>query len=124
MDSKKYKTAIIKCMKKAGTYQDIYNAVILTLADILQERDRIFDQYVAEGSQPMIEYTSDRGSTNRVKNPLLQQWDEMNKTALTYWRDLGLTPSGLKKLNDEAVSTTNKMSALDKVLSNLESNIS
>lgn len=120
MNSKQYKTKIIKCMKSAGTYQNIYDSVILTLADILQERDRIYEQYLNEGAMPMIEYTSDRGSINRVKNPLIQQWDEMNKTALTYWRDLGLTPSGLKKLNDEALSTNNKMSALDQVLCNLE----
>ena len=38
-----------------------------------------------------------------IKNPALVLWDDLNKSALAYWRDLGLTPAGLKKLNDDAL---------------------
>lgn len=30
-------------------------------------------------------------------------WDDLNKSALAYWRDLGLTPAGLKKIDDAAL---------------------
>ena len=29
--------------------------------------------------------------------------DDLNKTALAYWRDLGLTPAGLKRINEKAM---------------------
>lgn len=121
MDSKKYRSLIKKHMKAVDTYNAAFEPVINTLADILSERDRVYQQFLDEGAHPLIEHTLDRGNVNRVKNPLLQQWDEFNKSALQYWRDLGLTPSGLKKLNDDALNTNNKMSALDQVLSKLES---
>ena len=37
-----------------------------------------------------------------VKNPALAVWDELNKSALAYWRDLGLTPAGLKHITNTA----------------------
>ena len=38
-----------------------------------------------------------------MKNPVLVMEMELNTQALSYWRDLGLTPSGLKKLNADAI---------------------
>ena len=48
----------------------------------------------------MIEYTNKNDSTNKIKNPLLVLIDDMTRTALSYWRDLGLTPAGLRKINE------------------------
>ena len=53
-----------------------------------------------------------------VKNPLLVLWDDLNKSALAYWRDLGLTPAGLKKLNEKAMQTPKK-NALNEALKKL-----
>ena len=36
-----------------------------------------------------------------IKNPLLSTYDEMNKTALMYWKELGLTPSAYKKVTGD-----------------------
>ena len=33
----------------------------------------------------------------------------MNRDALAYWRDLGLTPAGLKKINEEAMAADKKV---------------
>ena len=52
-------------------------------------------------------------------NPLLKEWQNMNRDALVYWRELGLTPAGLKKLNDDSMKPA-EQSPLDKVLANLE----
>jgi hypothetical protein len=35
---------------------------------------------------------------------------DLNAQALTYWRDLGLTPSGLKKLDDQALKAKKRSS--------------
>ena len=50
----------------------------------------------------VIEYTNKGNATNMVKNPLLILWDDLNKSALAYWRELGLTPSSFRKMTGGA----------------------
>lgn len=97
-----WKREIVSQCESVGTYKKEFLPVIGTLADILEERDRVRDQYRKEGAQPLVEVTSDRGAVNRKKNPLLTTWEDLNRDALTYWRDLGLTPAGLQKLTETA----------------------
>lgn len=96
-----------------------FGNVIQTLAEILEQRDKLYKQYQDEGSQVMVVYVSDRGNENNIINPLLKEWQNMNRDALVYWRELGLTPAGLKKLNEDSMKPT-ESSALDKVLASLE----
>ena len=56
--------------------------------------------YVAEGAQPIITKTLDRGNKNPAKNPLLTTWQDLNDQALTYMNSLGLTAKGLKQIKD------------------------
>lgn len=120
MNKAQYRNRIITAMKGAGTHRKTtYNQVIATLADILAERDRIYKQYISEGAQPLVVITSDRGAENRRQNPLLRQWIDLNTAALAYWRDLGLTPAGLKKLTDENMKQK-KETTLESILSKLE----
>ena len=71
-----------------------------------------------DSTNPIIKHTNKGGATNIVKNPALILWDDLNKSALSYWRDLGLTPAGLKKI-DEAALKGKKQSTLEKALSEL-----
>ncbi len=66
------------------------------------------------------EQTNKNGSTNMTKNPLLVSWGDMNTSALAYWRDLGLTPAGLKKIDESAIKTK-KTSALGDILRDIGS---
>lgn len=116
--AKKWKTKIKKACTDAGTYRPYFDSVIVTLADILEKRDEAAQQLEDSGGKVVIEYTNKAGATNLTKNPLMVMWDDLNKTALTYWRDLGLTPKGLKAI-DEAAMKPKKQSALDKVLGDL-----
>lgn len=84
-------------MDTVGTYKDSFLPAIETLADILERRDTAIAQWKDEGSLLMIQKYSDRGAVNTAKNPLLTLIQECEKDALTYWSQLGLTPSGLKK---------------------------
>lgn len=102
---------IKKACEEVGTYRQSFDDVIDTLASILDERDKAMQIYATEfQSQPVYEGR---------KCPALQVIDEMNKTALAYWRDLGLTPSGLKKINDDAIKPKPKGNALEEALSKL-----
>lgn len=119
MDSKQWKKKIKKATETVGTYQESFDEVINTLADLLAERDRVYDKYIEEGAEPLVLVTSDRGQQNMRDNPLLTTWRSINRDVLQYWRDLGLTPAGLKKIMDDSMKQP-EASALDKVLEKLE----
>ena len=109
-----WRREIIKKCQSVGTFRSEFLPVINSLADLLEERDRIRSKYRSEGEQPLVERVSDRGAVNKVKNPLLTAWEDLNRDALAYWRDLGLTPAGLKKLGEDTVRQ--KRSALADLL--------
>ena len=118
MKQKAWQSKIKKCCVEAGTYRAFFDNAIDTLAAILEKRDDCEKEYVASGSKPVMSYINKFGAENTVKNPLLVLWDDLNKSALAYWRDLGLTPAGLKKI-DEAALKGKPQSALEKALSEL-----
>ena len=91
-----------------GTYRSEFDDVISALALILEERDKAYDQYIKSGGHPVIIHTNRGGSANPAKNPILVLWSDLNAQALSYWRDLGLTPSGLKKLDEGALKPAKK----------------
>lgn len=66
----------------------------------------------------MVTYINKAGAENMTKNPLLALWDDLNKSALAYWRDLGLTPAGLRKIDEQAMKQKKK-SAMAEALSGL-----
>ena len=102
-----------------GTYKPEFDSIIATLADILEQRDAAYDDYVANGAETVIVHISDRGSESLVKNPRLQVWNDLNTQALSYWRDLGLTPAGLKKIRESALNVEVKESALEAALKSI-----
>lgn len=118
MKKVQWKKKIISDMETVGTYREAYLSVVDTLADILERRDMVLKQWKDEGSLLTIEKCSDRGARNMAKNPLLTILQECEKDALTYWTQLGLTPSGLKKSFAEDQEKA-KVSMLAKALKDL-----
>lgn len=106
---------IRKCCDDAGTYRIFFDPVIDTLAGILEARDRAQEQFDQSKGNPVISYTNKGGATNLVKNPALVALMDLNAQALAYWRDLGLTPAGYKKLNADVVEK-NTGGGLEKLL--------
>ena len=43
-----------------------------------------------------------------MKHPAIVIVNDLNRDALAYWRDLGLTPAGLKRINEEALGEGKK----------------
>lgn len=118
MDRKKWKRIITANCKKADTYRDFFDPIIDTLSQIMETRDDALEQYEQSGKEPTIEYTNKAGATNTVKNPALVMVEELNKDALAYWRDLGLTPAGLRKINETALDSK-KVDAFAEAMSKL-----
>ena len=113
-----WKKKIKAAAHEAGTYQPYFDSIIDTLAGIMEMRDDAQAQYKKNGGIPVVEHTLDRGQTNLKMNPALRAVMDLDSQALAYWRDLGLTPAGLKKINDEALKER-KRSALAEALINL-----
>ena len=105
MKKRAWKTKIKKACIAVDTYKPEFDYVIDTLAGILERRDDVAAAY-EEDPRPLIEYTNKNDSTNQVKNPLLVLIEDMDKAALSYWRDLGLTPAGLRKINERTFKDT------------------
>lgn len=118
MKAASWKRKIESACRDAGTYRPYFDATIRTLAEIMERRDEAADEYQRTGGRPIVKYTNKGGATNPTKNPALVLWNDLNTTALAYWRDLGLTPAGLKKIDDSAMKPQ-KRSALSEVLREL-----
>lgn len=119
MDKKEWTRKINAACRKAGTYQPQFKYVIETLAQIMEDRDNVHDQYISSGGHPTIIHTNKAKEQNIVKNPMLVMEMDLNAQALAYWRDLGLTPAGLKKLNAEVVKENQGGGNLERILEGL-----
>lgn len=118
LKAKSWEATIKKQMEAVGTYRESFQRAISTLATILEQRDTVYEEFQKDG-RTVIERVSDRGAVNSAKNPLFVAWMDLNNQALAYWRDLGLTPSGLKKI-DEGAMKQKKRSTLAEALAELE----
>ena len=104
MNAEEWKTVISDQCAKLGHMEDPYVPVIDTLAQILERRDLVYQEFVEQGANVIIDKTSDRGSINKAKNPLYLVWHDLNTQALAYWRELGCTPRAvieIEKRNNE-----------------------
>jgi phage terminase small subunit len=107
-------------MLEVGTYRPAFDVALQSAADVLEKRDAALREFVDSGGDACVEYVSDRGSVNVKKNPRLQIWMDLNNQAFSFCRDLGLTPSGLKKLNDEALAGGGGGSPLERIIQAME----
>ena len=115
MTKRAWKSQIKRACEDAGTYRPYFDHVIETLADILSKRDKAQEQFEKSGGNAIVKHTNKSGATNLEQNPALRLINDLNRDALQYWRDLGLTPAGLKKINEKAMAKP-KASALSEAL--------
>ena len=115
-----WKKRIKKACEDAGTYRPFFDSVINTLAGIMETRDMAQEEYEKGGCFAVVSHTNARGGgTNMVKNPALVVIMDCNAQALAYWRDLGLTPAGLKRLNESAMKEPENKDTFASVLESL-----
>lgn len=103
MTKTRWRNKIKKACIAAGTYQKYYDNAIDTLAHIMELRDRAIEMYEATGSNPVTMHTNRAGAANAQKNPTFTAILDCEAQALAYWRDLGLTPAGLKRLGEKGL---------------------
>lgn len=110
-----YRNDIIKKMKALGVYHVEFSHTVDTLARTLYDYDRTLKSFEESGGNVVIRYTNKSGATNVTKNPYYLALEGMREDILAYSRELGLTPSGLKKINEASMRPV-KASALAEAL--------
>lgn len=110
---------IISCMKAIGTYDNAFILSIGILDGLLSDYHRAREEWIANGGQLVMEYTNKNGQTNMRKNPLYQSMEKLRMDILTYLRELGITPSGLKKLKQDSFGDDTKVSKVEEMLISL-----
>lgn len=120
MDAAKWRVKIKQQCEDMGTYQPAFEPAIDGLAKILAQRDAALKKFKDEGSELMFEHVSDRGAVNKAINPLVKLIDTLNNTALSYWKELGLTPASYKKMTGSS-APAEKKSGLAAALKAIES---
>lgn len=108
-----WKKVITESCRKAETYKPFFDAAIDTLAGIMERRDGAQKTFDSMGGQTVIE----REDGRIVKNPAYITLAECDRDALSYWRDLGLTPAGLRKINEDKLKESGD--SLEAVLANI-----
>lgn len=93
-----------------GTNLNQYAPVMETLATILAQRDKAFDEFLETGGESCISTGS--AAKPLSKNPRLLAWYDLNAQALAYWREMCLTPASLKKLSERNGSGSNTLEKL------------
>lgn len=100
MTKEQYCELIKQMCIDAGTYAPYFDRIIYELSEILVIKDDAQRQYIESGGEPVIKHTNKAKQENIVKNPALVVILECKANALAYWRDLGLTPKGLRSLGE------------------------
>lgn len=67
----------------------------------------------------MVVHVNKSGAANMEQNPALRLVNDLDRDALAYWRDLGLTPAGLKRINEGAMATQEEADPLASALSQI-----
>ena len=121
MNLTEWNAKIKQACEDASTYRPYFDSVIETLSGILARRDEAEALFEKSGKAVVVEHTNKGGATNIEQNPLLRLINDLNRDALQYWKELGLTPAGLKRINEQAIKIVEKEpSALEKALMNFE----
>lgn len=110
------KAEIIKYMEDIGTYNESFNMSITMLAKLMMDYINARAEWETNGSKIATEYTNKAGNTNVVKDPIYQSMEKLRMDILSYLKELGLTPSGLKKLKEDTFRETQTTSKFDELL--------
>lgn len=103
MKKETWRTRIRKAAQEAGTYRAYFEPIIDTLAAILEQRDKAQKLFAESGGELIVTHTNKSGAENLEQNPMVRLINDLNRDALAYWRDLGLTPAGLKRIDEQAM---------------------
>ena len=93
----KIRNKIIKDMKNSGIYNDSFISVIEDLAELIFFKQKLYANIIDSD----FEFSIETQDGSRKSNPEFSQYIQLSKDIKTYSNELGLTPKGLKSLQEE-----------------------
>lgn len=114
MANKKPETLVREAMQSLGTYKREYDPVITILCQLKKQYDFLTKKF-EEAGYPFSEQTN----AGSKKAPIVVTLEGLRRDILSYYSQLGLTPQGLKKLNDQAIAENKGSNPLADVLKEL-----
>lgn len=110
------KKSVIQDMTKLRIYKPEFNATIEIYVGLIKQYNKLVKQF--EDSNYRVEEKTGY-SDNSKKSPIVATIENLRKDILRYANELGLTPAGLKRINDKGLGGK-KLSPLAEVLMHLE----
>jgi phage terminase small subunit len=104
-------------MQRLGIYRSEFDQAIQIYSGLIEQYNDL-SREVKKSRFKVIEPTT-RNNDSMKKSPLIGVLETLRKDILTYSNCLGLTPMGLRKINDEMKNEQKKLSKLEEVLINL-----
>ena len=86
-----------------GVYREEFEWEIQMLAELFIRREQTKEAFRKSGGAAIIKQTNKGGNSYAVKNPLLTEIDFVEKRIIELSREMGMTPSAVKKLNESAI---------------------
>lgn len=102
-------------MKQLGVYKPEFNMTIQIYCSLIDQYNALEKDF-KKSKFTVVEKTG--YSDNTKKNPLVGSLESLRKDILAYSNALGLTPAGLKKINDSMKPEKKKQSKLEMALNN------
>lgn len=116
--------AIRKILKKTienmtiiGTYRPQFETNIRTYSEMKFELEALTKEFYEKGCKRTEEYTNKAGATNIRKTAEYLSLEKLRDDVAKRENELGLTPAGLKRINDEMKKNDKKKSKLAEALS-------
>ena len=98
-----------------GVYKSEFEFTISIYAGLIEQYNALEKEF-KKSKFTVIEKTG--YSDNAKKSPMVATLENLRKDILAYSNALGLTPAGLKKINDEMKQDKKKASKLEQALVN------
>ncbi|QIZ07611.1 P27 family phage terminase small subunit [Priestia megaterium] len=104
-------------MQRLGIYRPEFDQTVQIYSGLIKQYNDLLKE-LKESKFKVIEPTT-RNNDSMKKSPLIGVLETLRKDILTYSNCLGLTPMGLRKINDEMKNEQKKLSKLEEALINL-----
>lgn len=106
-------------MTDIGTYKPQFDPTIRVYAETKYQYNLVMREFLDSGCKMTEEYTNKFGATNIRKTAIYLALETIRKDILGYENILGLTPAGLKKIND-GMKSQRKKGGLAEVLNGIK----
>lgn len=101
MSVKRNKEKLIAAMQTLGVYRQEFAEAIELTAKLMEDCAKAEKQTKAKDYQPIVTKVNKTGQEYQAKNVWTTMVEQYRKDIIANLAQLGLTPAGLKKLNDE-----------------------